>query len=233
MHRAGLPFTALTAAVLALAACATTDLARPVGRGNTRVGLSAGGPIAVIGSKPIPAPIVTIGLAHGLYDQLDLQGHIHPFAAAFDTGNGSIPILGADLGFAWHPVHTRRELLSIGGAFYGFTNRLDAVFFTDLWIAAGYRATGWFSFSGGMHNTLRIGTSDETLAERPVWTPTLFAQVAVRPFSGRFAIDLELRWYAFTQNGTIVAPAYVTIGNYGALGILLGFHFDAGNGPRS
>jgi hypothetical protein len=210
--------------------CATTSLVRPLGRGNTRLSGSTGGPIAVVGGKPIPVPLTTLGLAHGVRDDLDVQAEVHPFAALFSPGDGSIPILGMDLGAAWHPIPGARRALTLGASAYGFTNRLDALVFADLWIGAGAAPTPWFSFAGGFHNSFRLAATDPTLAERPIWAPTAFLQLAVRPFSGRVTIDLEGRWYAFTQNGTILVPSYVTIGDLGAIGVLVGVHFQWGAG---
>lgn len=211
-----------------VSACSTTYLARPVGRGNTRVNGSAGGPIANLFNAPIPAPITTVGIAHGVTDSTDVHADFHPTAAAFDSGPGTVPILGLDMGFAYHPIPGHRAAATVGAAAYGFTNRADAVVFADFWLASSTRVTTWFSIAGGLHNVIRIASSDAELNRRPVWNPTLFAQIALRPFSGRFEFELEARWYAFTENGRRAVPAYFSIGEAGALGFQIGANWHFG-----
>jgi hypothetical protein len=219
---------------LVLTGCATTHLARPVGQGNTRVNLSLGGPMVKLGGTPIPIPLTTVGVAHGMSDALDVHADLHPFVALFSpgediNGNRSAPVLGADLGLAWHPIERHRTALTVGGALYGFSNRADAIVFGDLWIGTGVYATRWLWLSAGLHNQLRIAASDRELRERPLWAPTAYAQVGF--VLGRVQLDLEGRWYSFTQNGHRTAPDYFPIGELGALGVLFGvsYQFDGGN----
>ncbi len=217
----------LAIAASALAACGTTHLIRPVGRGNTRVSLSAGGPFATVGSATIPVPMTTLGVAHGVTDAVDVHADIHPFGWLFSPGNGSISPLGATMGLAVHPIPMGRKWLTIGADLYGFTNRLDAELFTNLWVAGAFDVTRWFTFGGGLHNTVMLGSSDPYQNNRSRYTPTIFLQAAVHP-SRRVSIDLEARWYALADNSVRVVPNYIGIGGLGALGILIGVHYQFG-----
>jgi hypothetical protein len=212
-----------------LAACGTTHLARPVGAGNTRVSGSLGGPVVVLGGAPIPVPLVTVGVAHGFSDAVDLHADLHPLALAFNPPTpGSMPILGADMGLAVHPIPGYRTALTLGANVYGFTNRVNGVVFSDLWLAGGGRVLPWLTLTGGLHNTVRLGSNDAELNKRLPWQGTLFLNSAFR--IGRVELDLELRWMAFTENAMNTAPAYVSFGPFGSLGVLLGFHYTFG-GP--
>lgn len=209
---------------LLLPGCATSHLARPVGRGNTRVNLSVGGPVARVRDLPLPVPLTTVGVAHGLTDAVDVHADVHPFAALFNPGDGSAPVLGMDLGVAVHPIERHRAALTVGGALYGFGNRRDAVLFSDLWLASGMYPTRWLWLSVGVHNMVRMAVSDQEVRERSPWSPTAFVQLAV--LAGRVQIELEGRWYAFTENGRRATPDFYSIGELGALGILLGLNYQ-------
>ena len=214
-----------------LAACGTTHLVRPVGRGQTRISLSAGGPLATIGSATIPVPMTTLGVAHGVTDAVDVHADIHPFGWIFTSGEGSISPIGGTIGAAVHPIPTPRgrHWLTIGADLYGFTNRLDAEMYANFWIGGSIDPTSWLSLAAGLHNTVILASTNSFQSNRSRYEPTLFLQAAVRP-SRHVSVDVELRWYAFSENGVAVVPAYISIGELGALGILLGVHYQFGGG---
>jgi hypothetical protein len=225
-----LRFALACALGLGLAGCATTHLARPVGRGNTRFNLSAGGPLVRVGAT-IPMPLTTVEVARGIEDDIDLHAGIYPTALAFSPGNGSSPLLGMSVGGAWHPIPRHRSALTVGAVLYGFSNRVDGVVFGDAWIAGNLRATSWLNLAAGVHNMVRLASSSEVLDQRSVWSPTAFAQVAFGPF-GRWEIQLEARWYAFTENGFLATPNYYPIGQLGDLGALVGVSYQLPGGGR-
>lgn len=204
---------------LTSAACATTQLARPVGRGNIRVSATLGGPLVKFGGAPVPLPITTVGAAYGISDLVDVHAEVHPTAAAFG-------IAGLSAGAALHPIASHRSALTIGASIKAFGNGDDGVLFTDLWIAGGGRVARWLWLGGGLHNGLRM-VGSATLREQTAWAPTLFG-LASFLVSRRVAIDVEARWYAMSSCGRCVAPDYYPIGDAGALGLLLGvaYQFD-------
>ena len=208
-----------------LGACATTQLARPLGRGNTRVALSLGGPLVAFGGAPVPLPVSVLGIAHGLSDAVDVQADLHPTAAAFG-------IAGLDLGVAWHPLSAHRSALTLGAALYGFGNGADATVLADLWVAAGLRPVRWLWLGAGLHNGLRLLTSSSELREQMPWAPTPFVQAAFRPGMGRVELEVELRWYALASCGSCAAPDYYSPGGPGALGVLLGLTYSFAGGHR-
>lgn len=224
----------LRAAVVTLLAaptgCATTHLLQPVGKNNLRVNASLGGPI-LRRPVPIPAPIVAVDVAYGIEDDIDLHASVQPLAMAFSGGGGSTAILSLAGGAVWHPIPNVRHALSIGGSLQGMGNRRDAVVFADAWIGGAGRPTRWLLLGGGVHNMLRIGSSDRELDARPFWTPTLFGLAQFSPTS-RFSIDLEMRWYAFSQNAGLVTVDWLTPGGIGVIGAMLGFNVNFGPGVR-
>ncbi|MFI5297182.1 MAG: hypothetical protein ACHREM_03715 [Polyangiales bacterium] len=203
-------------------ACATTSLTEPVGAGRTRAQASMGGPIVVLGGAPLPIPVTSVGLAHGLSDAVDLHGDVHPTAAAFG-------VAGLDLGVAWHPLESR-SLLTIGLVGYGFSNGADAVILADPWIGTRARVASWLALGGGVHAAFRVATSSSSLAQSHSFAPTLFGQVAF--LLGHVAIEVEPRWYAFTTCGECAAPQYVSPFREGALGVVFGLTFPLDGDKR-
>jgi hypothetical protein len=210
--------------------CATTHLLQPVGKDNVRINTSLGGPI-LRRPVPIPAPIVTVNAAYGLEDDIDVHAGVQPLALAFSPGEGSVPILGITGGAVWHPIARARHALAIGGELQALGNRRDAVVFADAWIGGSGRPTRWLLLGGGVHNLFRIGSSDRELDARPFWTPTLFGLAQFSP-SQRFSIDLEVRWYAFSQNAGLVTVDWLSPGGIGVIGAMLGFNVNFGQGVR-
>ncbi|MFO0608652.1 MAG: hypothetical protein U0324_36130 [Polyangiales bacterium] len=200
---------------VACGACATTHLARPVGRGNLRVSATVGGPLVQFGA-PVPVPISTLGAAYGVSDALDVSAELHPTAAAFG-------IAGLSGGAAWHPIPGRRAALTLGASLGGYFNADDGVLVGDLWAAGGGRVASWLWLGGGVHNGLRLYTT--ALGEQGPWAPTL-AALAAFTVSRRVTLDLELRWYALASCGQCLTPDYYAPGGVGALGVVLGVHYE-------
>jgi hypothetical protein len=196
-------------------------LLRPVGEGNTRVTASVGGPLVLFGGAPVPVPLTTVGVAHGLSDAVDLRAGLHPTAAAFG-------IAGLDVGAAWHPL-PRRNLLSLGLDAYGFGNGSDAVLLVDPWVGSQTRVCDWLSLGGGVHVTARAATSSDYQRSLSFVMPSLFAQAAVH--LGRVTLEIEPRWYALGECGSCLAPSYVSPFS-GALGLVLGASFDPKENAR-
>ena len=201
-------------------ACATTHLARPVGRGNTRVSASLGGPLVEFAGAPIPVPMSTVGVAHGVTESVDVHGELHPTAATHGVG-------GITAGAAWHPLASHPSALTVGGTLGTFFTTEDALLLADVWLSGGGKVASWLWLGGGVHNTLRVATSAP--GETIPWAPTLFGLVAFR-LSRRVTFDLELRWYALASCGQCVAIAYYAPGSVGALGVILGVDYQFGGG---
>ena len=197
------------------AGCGTTQLLRPVGAGNTRASASLGGPLIVFGGAPVPLPVSTVGVAHGVSESLDLHGDLHPTAAAFG-------VAGLGLGVAWHPLR-RRGALTVGFDAYGFGNGADAVMLADPWIGGQARLCRWLSLGGGVHLPLRVATSSTYQRGLTPVAPTVFVQAALR--LGRTTLEIEPRWVALGTCAACAAPDYVSLGT-GTLGLVLGVSYD-------
>jgi hypothetical protein len=209
-------------AALGTPACGTTHLARPMDAGMTRVSLSLGGP-AVLG-VPLPSPLTTLGVAHGVTDAIVVHGDLHPTAAA-------VGVAGADIGVAVHPIPNHRAELTVGGAAYGFVNRRDNLALADGWLSSGTKIGDLFFVAGGAHLTSRLTSSSEAVQQQQTLVPTLFALLAFRP-RGQVEVQLEPRWYAFTTKSPDSPVGVISPGGLGAFGLLIGATYEFGNGVR-
>lgn len=52
------------------------NLARTLGRGNTEIAGSSGGPLIGVGAAVFPTPQVRLGVRHGMTDDVDAMGHV-------------------------------------------------------------------------------------------------------------------------------------------------------------
>jgi hypothetical protein len=70
------PRAALALASLASLGCGTMNLARTLGRGNSEITGSVGGPLLGVGSAVFPVPQARLGVRHGVTDDVDAMGHL-------------------------------------------------------------------------------------------------------------------------------------------------------------
>lgn len=207
---------------LASLGCGTTNLARPLDAGMTRVSFSLGGP--AIQGVPLPSPETTIGAAHGVTNTFAVQAELHPTAAA-------VGVAGADVGFALHPIASRRALLGVGGTVYGFVNDRDNVVLGDGWLSSGTHLGEFFFLAGGAHLSGRVATSSRSVERQTALVPMVFAILGFRP-GGQVEVQIEPRWYAFTERAPDSPVAVISPGGRGAFGILLGATYEFGKGIR-
>ncbi len=215
-------FFVAVALAFVLTGCGTT-LTAPLAKHTTEVSASLGGPMVVFGGAPVPVPVSTVGVAHAVSDAVTVRGALHPTAAAFG-------IAGLDLGLVVHPIEGHRAALTLGLDAYGFGNGADAVLLADPWIATRWSLAKWFALAGGVHVSIRYATSSPQLRDATPVAPMVFLQPAF--VVGHFELDVELRWYALASNGGILAPAWVSPGDVGALGVVFGAAWRFGEVSR-
>lgn len=68
------------------------NLARTLGRGNTELAGSTGGPLVSLGPAIFPTPQVRLGLRHGVTDDVDVMGHaaLDAVSSAFLALDGGV-----------------------------------------------------------------------------------------------------------------------------------------------
>jgi hypothetical protein len=109
----------VTAVMLcSLSGCGSLNLARTLGRGNSEVSGSLGGPMVRVGDAVTPLPLMRLAARHGITDDLDLMGHL-----SLETVPS--PALGLSFGFVGQMTRTP------GGLALAFSGRLNALIDLD------------------------------------------------------------------------------------------------------
>lgn len=89
--------------------CGTMNLARTLGRGNSEIVASVGGPLIGVGPAFFPTPQVRVGGRHGVTDDIDVMGHL-----ALDAMGSAF--LALDAGAVGQMTRTRGGLaMSLSG----------------------------------------------------------------------------------------------------------------------
>ena len=206
------------------AACSTTHYARPVGKGNTAVELSLGGPFGQVFGKPVPLPLTTLGITHGVSDKLDVYGHLFPTMAAYQ-------LVGVDVGASYLLRGQSGKIPAVvaGGALLFTTDISPQESPTGCNTCLMIDPHGVASWSLGPH-LLYVGARG-LLQTTPHMTEGT-RRFMVAPLVGtelrtgdHLGITLEGRWEAPFVNTTNDVVTWYGLSNHGAWAALLGFNF--------
>jgi hypothetical protein len=197
---------------LALAGCATSHLARPLGRGNAVGQASLGGPLVEVSETPILAPLLVLGGGYGVSDRADAFGRLDVTAAAYGD-------LHLEAGAAVHPLVRASggvPTLTLAGSVHVLTD------FDDLRVGPQVTALAAWRV-GALHRHLMYAGAD---------AGTLFGgrtRVLAGPLAGgelrvgrRAGLVLEAKWLSPWYDVGPLAPTWVSPGNHGYLSVLLG-----------
>lgn len=163
--------------------------------------------MVIVGDRPIPVPLATVGARYGLIDKLDVAAHAHLTTLAFGVG-------GLDVGGAYQVLVQDGAVpaLTLSSRLYGFAGvRGGALGLIDATVAASY---GSESFRFYLAPTVL-----QPFAQAAT-TFSLGTGVAVR--LGRSEVQLEGRWYQPQVNSRNMAANWVSAGDLGGLGVVLG-----------
>jgi hypothetical protein len=198
------------------AACSITHTVRPLGQGNTAVNASLGGPLVHALGVDMPTPILTLGGAHGLRDDLEITGHADVTAAVY--GN-----LHLESGMAYHPLVRMGGALptvTLGGSTHLLTNFADTRVVPTLILAAAWRVHERHLVYLGSDGALVMGSPTRVVAG-----PLVGGEVR----TGAFGIALETKWLAPYYEVTPTAPAWLSPAGRGYLSVLLGSTYYFGD----
>lgn len=77
-----------------IAGCGSLNLARTLGRGNTELGGSLGGPMVRVGDAVTPLPLMRLSARHGVTDDVDVMGHLSLETVPSLALGGSVGFVG-------------------------------------------------------------------------------------------------------------------------------------------
>jgi hypothetical protein len=82
---------------LLVAACSPVRQIRPLDKGESRVAVSAGGPITQVGKIYMPLPLLSVGYNYGLVERVDAEIGVHVTDMLYG-------IMKVDAGVNWRPL---------------------------------------------------------------------------------------------------------------------------------
>jgi len=223
--RTALTFPILAAGFVLLTGCGTAHTARPLGKGNTAIVASLGGPIADLGPATVPVPLPTVGIKHGVSERNDLFADWHVMPALMSTA-------AFDVGASWYFLDQNKGRPGMSTAL----TLLTAFNTTDLWFAADSQLTAsWLLHPRhllylGFHLVF-VPVRSDTLDSAPVhFAPMLGGEVRLGKNRG-FGLGVEVKW-ADPWKGT--DPMIVDYaGSQGGLCITGGFNFYLGRKDKA
>ncbi|HVZ70831.1 MAG TPA: hypothetical protein VHJ20_00520 [Polyangia bacterium] len=196
------------------AACATSTIARPLGRGNAVAQASLGGPLVEVSGTPVAAPILNVGGGYGVSDRWDVFAHADVTAAAYGD-------LHLEPGAAFHP------LVREAGAVPTVTLAASAHVLTDFHEARlGPQATALAAWRVGTthRHLIYVGADVGTLVPgraRLLAGPLVGAEARV---GRRVGLALEMKWLSPWYDVGPLAPTWISPGDHGYLAVLVGFN---------
>lgn len=212
MKQAGVRHVAvLFCAACLFASCATIPSVRPLPRGRQQADASLGGPLFTDLGFPMPIPLLDLSYLYGLTDNVSLGGSIYVTDALFGTGH----LEGTAI---WGIIPQRGALpaVSLDGNLHLVTDFKSSLqFFPELNLTPSW-AVGSFLFYGGagamfnLYPNMANGTKREYLA-----IPDFY--LGARWRGARWGFTAELKYLNPFQPNYPAAPAYVGIGQWGAL----------------
>ncbi len=210
------PAVAIALALGAATGCTHTHQVRPLGKGNSAVHASLGGPLVGVFGIVIPTPILSVGAAHGVTDQLEVLGHVDLTAAAFGSAHY---VMGA----AWHPVISQggaKPTLTLAGGVHVLASK-DVLVAPTFTIASAWRIARRHLIYVGVDTALPIRAQSNFIAG-----PLLGAEARL---GKRIGVSLEAKylapWYDTYPNG----PNWVAPGSHGFFSLLLGTNIYFGD----
>jgi hypothetical protein len=214
----------LAVALVALSGCGTAHTARPLGKGNTAVNVSLGGPFAEVGGATVPIPLPTVGVKHGVSERNDLYASWQVLPAIMGS-------FAFDVGGSWYFLDQRKALpgLSTALTLHSLFNEHDAWFAADTQLIASWLLHPRHLLYLGFHLTF-VPIEGEVMQTSPVhFSPLLGGEVRLGKHK-RFGLGLELKWldpWVDTEMGIV---DYV--GTRGGLCLSGGFNFYLGDGSE-
>ena len=207
-----------TLLALGAAACTTTHVVRPLGRGNAALNASLGGPLVAVSGIPTATPIVTAGAAYGVRDDLEAFAHADATAGAFG-------VLHLEPGAAFHPI------VRGGGAVPTLTTAASVHLLTNFSDTRVYpQATVAGAWHVGRRHLVYAGVDAAvafTRATRMLAGPLVGGELRV----GRLGLSLESQWLAPYYDVAPTAPDWLSPGSRGYLTVLFGATYYLGGTP--
>lgn len=212
-----LSFGVILALTLVLAGCAAHTSIEPLGRGNTNVNVSLGGPVVAAFNTHIPIPYATVGATYGLKDNINIDGSIHLTSLPYS-------IFGMDLGASYFPVLNKGLIPTVGihPQVLAFVSMKPDVESRMRIYPSASASAAWHLGSDvvytGFDYTFPLTTPDyDNDAPKFVLSPF----IGYRTELGKdFRLTTEIKWQGANVRSNQLAVDYTKFGGHGAAAIL-------------
>lgn len=208
---------------LMLAGCGVSRGIRPLGEGRTAVTASAGGPMFANLGTPMPIPLTTVGVAHGVHDRVDLHGGAHI------TSAGLFGIYGLELGAGVLLLEQKSPAapaLMADITLNGFSGNLgegDPPGGTRVFPEVDLRA----SWAWGQREHL-VYTGPSTFSQVSPFATVPYWALGNQFMLGDLDLTVEGRWIAPWEDPKSVTVDWVGMGGAGVLAVHLGARYKFG-----
>lgn len=213
-------FLPLLLLVALAAGCSTAHTARPLGKGNSAVHLSVGGPVVGVGVPNTFVPLTTVTFKHGLTDRADVYVGWHVLETFVNRGN-----LFFDIGASYYFLDQKGARPGLSGA----VTISPLINSRSGWAMLDFQFTASWAIGKrerhlvyvGAHNAFMPVRSEGVKTPPFSFSPYLGGQLRLGK-KRRLGLGLEVKWqrpYVNTKDGVF---GYVGVGPLGALSFLGG-----------
>lgn len=211
------PYAAAGLCLLALS-CSTLRQIRPLAKGESSAAISVGGPITKVGNSYIPLPLISIGYNYGLVEKLDVEAGINLLSALYG-------IAEIDAGVNWRPWIARGFIpgLIASPKLFLLTNFTPASLrvYPDVQIAGYWEPWKYKYVYCGIDNWIEHHqTRDDGSPQTNHWLPAPIVGISLG--NRQWQAQCEAKWYVPNLINNTRAVSNIGIGNYGALGVMVG-----------
>lgn len=208
-----------------LIGCSVNHGVRPLGKGKTAINASVGGPTAELFGAPVPLPISTVGVRHGISDRSDIHAAFHPSMALL------FGVAGLDAGASYLVFEQEgpRPAILVDGtvtAIFGDLSEGEP--------AGGFRMYGnvaaLASWEYGQRGNLVYTGADLFIQPSP-WQPIGGPLIGHQLRLGeRVGLSTELKWMGGSANTDPFTIRWYGIGQQGVLVPQIGLDVAFGDG---
>jgi hypothetical protein len=223
-----LGFLAACCACLLAAGCSTVRQIRPLDKGESRVSLSAGGPITQVGKIYMPLPLISAGYNYGIMEKLDAEIGVHITDMLYG-------IMKIDAGVNWRPMvpPLYSPGIIISPKIFGMTDFSagGSRLYPDLGITAYWDLKKYRYLYIGIENWVEFQT--KRLDGNPQLNHWLFAPYTGASMGNRlWQFQGEVMVYTPNLNNQGRPIKNIGLGKYGAIGVFLGVSRSFGGGRK-
>ena len=226
------PAALLLLCVALASGCSVAHTARPLGKGNSAVHASVGGPVVGVGSPDTPLPLATVTFKHGVTDRADVYVGWHVLETFINEGN-----LFFDVGASYYLFDQKGARPGLSGAFTlsPFINKRSAWAMVDLQVTASWaigRRERHLVYIGAHHAFMPSRTEGVAEPTAPFsFSPYLGGQLRLGK-KRRLGLGLEVKWHRPYVNTNDAVIGYIGVGKQGALSFLGGITIFIGKDTK-